>query len=71
MLYKKVAHKILSKFTCNVIKNEAPTQVYFCEFSEFFLKAYLAEHLRMTGSGFTQFYMSHSIIYFIKWNSKK
>ena len=31
VFYKKVSHKILSKFTCNLIKEETPTQVYFCE----------------------------------------
>ena len=31
---KKVAHYSLSKFTCNLIKKETPTQVHFHEFSE-------------------------------------
>ena len=59
MFYKKVAHKILSKFTCNFIKKETPTQVCCREFSEILLKTYLAEHLRMAGSGFcTVLYVS-------------
>ena len=52
MFYKKVAHKILSKFSSNNIEKETPTKVYFCEFSEIILKTYLSEHLRMAGSGF-------------------
>ena len=36
MFYKKVADKILSKFTCNLIKKEIPTQVYFQEIKENF-----------------------------------
>ena len=59
MFYKKVAHKILSKFTCNFIQKETPTNVYFCEFNEILWKTYLAEHLRMAGSGFcTVLYVS-------------
>ena len=53
MFYKKVAHKILSKFTCNLIKKEAPTQLHFCEINEIILKTYVAEHLRVAGSGFS------------------
>ena len=34
VFYKKVAYKILPKFTCNFTKNEILRQVYFCEFSE-------------------------------------
>ena len=56
---KKVAHKILLKYTCNPTKKETPTQVCFCEFSEILLKTYLAENLRMAGSGFcTVLYVS-------------
>ena len=50
VFYKKVAHNNLSKFTCNLFKKETPTQVNFCEFSEIL---YLAEHLRIAGSGFS------------------
>ena len=67
---KKVAHKNLSKFTCNLIKKGTPTQLYFCEFSKI-LKKHLAKHLQKAGSGFSHFFMSHSIIHFIKRNSKK
>ena len=52
MFYKNVADKILSKFTCNLIKKETPTQVYFCDLAKFFKKTYLAEHLPMADSGF-------------------
>ena len=52
MLYKRVVHKILSKFTCNSIKKETPTQVCCREFRKILLKTYLAEDLRMAGSGF-------------------
>ena len=59
MFYKKVAHKILSKFTCNLIKKKTPTHVYFCEFSKTLKRIYLEEHLQMVGSGFcTVLYVS-------------
>ena len=67
MFYKKVAHKILSKFTCNLIKKETATQAYFSEFSEHIWQ----NTCKWLVLDFAQFYMSHSIIYFIKWNSKK
>ena len=49
MFYKKVAHKILSKFTCNLVKKETPTQLYFCEYSEIIKKSRTPA---MAGSGF-------------------
>ena len=67
MFYKKVAHKILSKFTCNLIKKETATQAYVCEFSEHIWQ----NTCKWLVLDFAQFYMSHSIIYFIKRNSKK
>ena len=39
VFYEKVVHKILSKFTCNVVNKETPTQVYFCEFSQILKKS--------------------------------
>ena len=52
VFYKKVGHKILSKFTCNLIKKETPTQVYLCEFSEILKKS------RTPGNGW--FWILHS-----------
>ena len=49
---RKIAHKILPKFTCNLIIKETPTQVYFCIVSKFLKKTYVAEHLQMDGFGF-------------------
>ena len=70
MFYKTVAHKFLSKFTCNLIKKETATLVYFCKFSEI-----LENNLQKTSKwllvDFAQFYMSHSIIHFINQNRKK
>ena len=34
VFYKKVAHKNFSKFSCNLIKSEALTQVHICELGE-------------------------------------
>ena len=54
VFYKKVAHKFLSKFICNLITKETLAQVYFCEFSKILPKIkYLntKEHLQMAGYG--------------------
>ena len=66
----KIAHKILRKFTCNVIIKETPTQVSFCEFSKVFKKYILQNTCIWIVLDFQQFYMSHSIIDFITRNSK-
>ena len=62
---------MLPKFTCNLIIKETPTQLYFCEFSKFFKKPILQNTCKWMVLDFEQFYMSHSIIYFIKRDSKK
>ena len=62
---RKIALKILPKFTCNLIVKETPTLVFSVNL----------EHLKNTCKwlvlDFEQFYMSHSIIHFTKRNSKK
>ena len=56
---KKLLIKFLSKFTCNLIKKETPTHVYFCEFSKILKRTYLEEYLQMVGSEFcTVLYVS-------------
>ena len=68
---RKIAHKYLPKFTCNLIMKESHTQVDICEFSRFLKKPILQNTCKMLVLDFEQFYMSHSIIHFIKRNSKK
>ena len=69
---RKIAHKFLPEFACNLIIKETYTQVYFCEFSKFIKKTYLAEPIcKWLILDFEQFYMSHSILHFIKRKSKK
>ena len=61
----------MPKLTCNLIIIETPTQVYFCEFSKFLKKPILQNTCKFLVLDFEQFYMSHSIIHFIKVTSKK
>ena len=68
---RKIAHKILPKLTCNLVIKETPTQVYFCEFSKFLKKPILQNTCKFLVLDFKQFYVSHSIIHFIKGTSKK
>ena len=68
---RKITNKILPKFTCNLMIKETPTQVYFCEFSKVLKKIILQNTCKWLVLDFEQFYMSHSIIHFIKRNSKK
>ena len=71
VLHKKVAQKILSKFTCNLIKKETPAHVYFVNLAKLFKSFFLQNSCEWLVLDFAQFYKSHSIIYFIKRNSKK
>ena len=74
MFYKKASHKILSKFTCNLIEKETPTQVHRCisvNLVKFFKKPILQNTYEWLVLDFAQFYIPHSIIYLIKRNSKK
>ena len=71
MFYIKVAQKILSKFTRNLIKRENRVQVYFCEFSEILKKAILQNTCKRPALDFAHSCMSYSIIHFIKKNRKK
>ena len=74
MFYKKASHKILSKFTCNLIEKETPTQVHRCisvNLVKFFKKPILQNTYEWLVLDFAQFYIPDSIIYFIKRNSKK
>ena len=70
---RKIAHKILSKLTYNVIVKETPKQAYFCDLANFKnnLQIILQNNCKWLVLDFEQFYMSHSIIHFIKQNSKK
>ena len=68
---RKIVHKVLPNFTCNLIIKETPTHVCFCEFSKFFKKPVLQNICKWLVLDFEQFYMSHFIIYFIKRYSKK
>ena len=68
---RKIAHKILPKFTCNLIIKETPTQVYFCIVSKFLKKPILQNTCKWMVLDFEQFYMSGSKIHFIKRNWKK
>ena len=51
-----VGVSILIKFTClrpaTLSKKDTPTQVFSCEFSEFFRTLFFSEHLRTTASEF-------------------
>ena len=59
----------MSNFTCNLSMKETLTQLYFCEFSKF-LKIF-QKTCKCLVLDFEQFYISHSIIHFIKGNNKK
>ena len=68
---KELRIKFCQNSLATFFKKRTPTQVYFREFSEILLKTLSC---RTSANGWfwiLQVYMSHSIICFIKWNSKK
>ena len=44
MFFKKVAHKTLSKFTCNLIRKETPAQVFSAKFFKGATKSYYMQY---------------------------
>ena len=71
MFYKKLRIKLCQNSLATLLKRRLQHRCISVNLAKFFKKSILQNTCEWLVLDFVQFYMSHSIIYFIKRNSKK